>query len=227
MILFKLGQLILRTYFKILYNIRAEGLDEVPRDTNFIYIANHRTNNDPPFIGCHIPGKLAFMAKEELFRNKLFATLIKILGAFPVSRGKGDSQVIDISIDRLNNGKNLIIFPEGTRSKNGKIGRGHTGAALIAAKSGKQIIPVGIVYGEDLGFRTKVTLKFGKPIDPAEYCEICDEPNPRQLVKLKNRYMEDLKSLVYGEEGEEGFLKLLEEREAKAAQTEEEEKTDE
>lgn len=227
MLLFKFGQLILRSYFKILYKLHVEGLDEVPRDTNFIYIANHRTNNDPPFVGCHIPGKLAFMAKEELFKNKLFAALIKKLGAFPVTRGNGDNKVIDISVERLGIGKNLIIFPEGTRSKNGKIGKGHVGAALIAAKTGKPIIPIGIVYGEDLKFRTPVTIKFGKPIDPAEYCEICDEPNPRQLVKLKNRYMADLKELVYGEEGEEGFMKRLAEREAKEKQADEEEKSDE
>jgi 1-acyl-sn-glycerol-3-phosphate acyltransferase/cytidylate kinase len=89
-----------------------------------------------------------------------------------------------------------MIFPEGGRSKNGKVQKGHTGAALIAARSGKPIVPVGVVYGDKLGFRTKVTLKFGKPIDPAEYAEICDSPNPRQLVKLKNRYMEEIKKLV-------------------------------
>ncbi len=221
MILFKFAQFILRSYFKILYKLNAEGLKDIPRGTNFIYVCNHRTNTDPPFLGCHIPGKLAFMAKEELFRNKFFAAFIKMFGAFPVSRGKGDTQVIDISIDRLNKGKNLIIFPEGTRSRNGKVGKGHVGAALIAARSGVKLIPVGIVYGDELKFRTPVTIKFGTPIDPAEYCEICDEPNPRQLVKLKNRYMEEIKSLVYGEEGEEGFLKRLEESSADTAPEEE------
>ena len=226
MLLLKFEKLILRIFYKILYKLRIEGLKEVPRDTNFIYIANHRTNNDPPFIGCNIPGKPVFMAKEELFKNKIFAALIRHCGAFPVSRGKGDTQVIDISIEHLNKGKNLIIFPEGTRSKNGKIGKGHVGAALIAARSGKKILPVGIVYGDELKFRTPVTLKFGKPIDPADFCEICDDPNPRQLVKLKNYYMEELKKLVYGEEGEEGFMKRLEEKTANAAKYDEEEKTD-
>ena len=92
-----------------------------------------------------------------------------------------------------------MIFPEGTRSKDGKVAKkGHTGAALIAARSGKPIIPVGICYGEKLKFRTPLTVKFGAPIDPAEYCEICDAPNPRQLVKLKNRYMADIRFLVEG-----------------------------
>ena len=92
-----------------------------------------------------------------------------------------------------------MIVPEGTRSKDGKVGRGHTGAALIAARSGKPVVPVGIVFGDKLKFRTRVTVKFGEPIMPADYVEVCDEPNPRQLVKLKNRYMADIKRLVEGE----------------------------
>ena len=137
------------------------------------------------------------MAKEELFKNKFFAWLISSLGAFPVSRGKGDMKVIDTSIERLEN-ESLMIFPEGGRSKDGKVQKGHTGAALISARSGKRIVPVGVVYGDKLRFRTKVTIKYGKPIDPAEYVESREEPNPRQLVKLKNRYMADIKELVEG-----------------------------
>ena len=61
------------------------------------------------------------------------------------------------------------------------------------------MIPVGIVFGEKLKFRSKVTVKYGEPIMPQDYVEISDTPNPRQLVKLKNRYMADIKRLVEGE----------------------------
>lgn len=192
---------LVRLYFRIMYKLRYEGRDNIPKDTTVIYACNHRSYADPPLLGTGARGKFAFMAKEELFEKKLFAWLIRSLGAFPVARGKGDTGVIDTAVDRLNNGRSLMIFPEGTRSKDGKVGKkGHTGAALIAARSGKPIIPVGICYGEKLKFRTPLTVKYGKPIDPAEYCEICDAPNPRQLVKLKNRYMADIKFLVEGEQ---------------------------
>ena len=102
-----------------------------------------------------------------------------------------------------------MIFPEGTRSKDGKVHKGHTGAALIAARSGKPIIPVGVVYGDKLKFRTKLTVRYGEPIMPQDYAEISDNPNPRQLERfftgntgyerLKNRYMADIKLLVEGE----------------------------
>lgn len=186
-------------YMHIAYNLHYVGQKNIPGDTTVIYASNHRSYVDPPLLGAGAKGKYAFMAKEELFRNKLFAWLIRSLGAFPVSRGKGDTSTIDTAVERLNGGRSLMIFPEGTRSKDGKVGKGHTGAALIAARSGKPIIPVGIVYGEKLRFRTKLIVEFGEPIMPEDYTEICDTPNPRQLVKLKNRYMEDIRRLVEGE----------------------------
>lgn len=196
--MYYIAKFFVRLFFRIIFNLHYEGRDNIPRGEAVIYASNHRSNADPPLLGGGAVGKYAFMAKEELFRNKLFAWLIRTLGAFPVSRGKGDMSVIETAIDRLHNGRSLMIFPEGTRSKDGKVGRGHSGAALIAAKADRRIVPVGIVYGDKLKLRTKVTVKFGKPIDPKDYVEPDDEPNPRQLVKLKNRYMADIKELVEG-----------------------------
>ena len=188
--------LLVRLAMHIAFNLHYEGKENIPKGENFIFASNHRTNADPPLVGAGILGKHSFMAKEELFKNKLFAWLIRSLGAFPVARGKGDTGVIDTSIKCLEEGRNLMIFPEGTRSKTGKVGRGHSGAALISARSGKRIIPVGVVFGEKLKFRTRITVKYGKPIDPAEYIDDPTDPNPRQLVKLKNRYMDEIKALV-------------------------------
>ncbi|MDE6780300.1 MAG: 1-acyl-sn-glycerol-3-phosphate acyltransferase [Ruminococcus sp.] len=188
----------LRLCFAIAFDIHYIGRENIPKDTPVIYASNHRTNADPPLVGCAVPRRHAFMAKEELFKSRFFGGLITWLGAFPVSRGKGDMGVIDKAVESLQEGRSLFIFPEGTRSKDGKVHKGHSGAALIAARSGKPIVPVGIVFGEKLKFRTKVTVKYGEPINPADYCEICDNPNTRQLVKLKNRYMADIKALAEG-----------------------------
>ncbi len=185
--------------FRVYFSLGFEGRDNIPRGEAVIYASNHRSNADPPLVGVGARGKYAFMAKEELFRNKLFAWLIRSLGAFPVARGKGDTAVIDTAVERLNSGRSLMIFPEGTRSKTGKVGRGHSGAALIAARADKRIVPVGVVFGDKLKFRTKITVKYGEPIDPKEYVDDLAEPNPRQLVKLKNRYMAEIKKLVEGE----------------------------
>lgn len=197
--MYQIAKFLVWLAFKIAFSVKFEGRENIPKDTTVIFTSNHRTNADPPLIGCAIKGRHSFMAKEELFENKLFAWLIRGLGAFPVSRGKGDTAVLDTAVERLENGTNLMIFPEGTRSKDGKVHRGHSGAAVIAARSGKPVVPVGIVFGEKLKFRTKITVKYGAPITPSDYVEISDTPNPRQLVKLKNRYMADIKLLVEGE----------------------------
>ncbi len=200
--MFYIVKFLVRLAFTIAYRLRYEGAENIPKGTSVIFASNHRTNADPPIIGSGTKGRHSFMAKEELFKNPLFGWLIGSLGAFPVSRGKGDMGVIDTAIERLNSGTNLMIFPEGTRSKDGKVHRGHTGAALISAKSGKPIVPVGICFGEKLKFRTPITVKYGKPVYPEEYVDNPEEPNPRQLVKLKNRYMEEIRLLVEGESEE-------------------------
>lgn len=197
--MYYLIKVIVYAAFKIIFNVHFEGRKNIPNGEAVIYASNHRTNADPPLVACRGKGKFAFMAKEELFRNKFFAWLIKSLGAFPVSRGKGDMAVLDTAIDALNNGRSLIIFPEGTRSKDGKVHKGHSGAAVISAKSQKKIIPVGIVFGDKLKFRAKVTVKYGEPINPNEFIDQPSDPNPRQLVKLKNCYMNEIKRLVEGE----------------------------
>ena len=192
-------KLIVNIAFTISFRFKVEGMENIPKNETFIYVSNHRTNADPPLVLCRCRGLFAIMAKEELFRNKLFAKLIRSLGAYPVSRGKGDTTVIDTALEKLEKGSNFLIFPEGTRSKDGKVHRGHSGAAVISARSGKRIIPVGVVFGDKLKFRTKVTVKYGKPIAPSEYIDDFTNPNPRQLVKLKNRYMDEIKLLVEGE----------------------------
>lgn len=196
--MFYIAKFLVWIAMKIAFSVKLAGKENIPKNTTVIFASNHRTNADPPLISCGLKGKHSFMAKEELFKNKFFGWLIKNLGAFPVSRGKGDTAVLDKAVENLENGRNLMIFPEGTRSKDGKVHRGHSGAAVIAARSGKPIVPVGIVFGEKLKFRTKITINYGEPIYPEDYVEVCDTPNPRQLVKLKNRYMADIKALVEG-----------------------------
>lgn len=184
-----------------LYNVRVEGRENLPDKSGFIIASNHRSYADPPLIavtaGC---AKYSFVAKAELFRFPFFGWLIKKLGAFPVVRGKGDMKVISDSVERINQGRNLVIFPEGTRSKDGKVGRGKTGVALIAASSGATVIPAGIVYDGKLRFRSKVTVKFGKPIKP-EDIQLSEEPNPRELKAVRVKIMGEIKELVEGSNG--------------------------
>lgn len=179
------------------YNIKWEGKENVPKDGGNIFASNHRSYQDPVFtaLGARVP--ISYMAKEELFHKNVFFTgLIKLFGAFPVVRGKGDMQVIDTSIEKLEKGRNLEIFPEGTRSKDGKVGKGKTGVALIAAVAQTKVIPVGINFeGEKLRFRSKVVVRYGKPIIPSEIG--VTGTTAKDLKKIKNEIMDSITELVH------------------------------
>ncbi|MBP1550408.1 MAG: 1-acyl-sn-glycerol-3-phosphate acyltransferase [Oscillospiraceae bacterium] len=183
--------------YKLAYNFKIEGIENIPQDRPLVMASNHRSYADPVILTMPMKRPVTYMAKEELFKNKLFGWFIKKLGAFPVKRGAGDMQVIDDSIAILNSGRNLVIFPEGTRSKDGKVGKGKTGVALIAAKSGADVLPCGIIFeGEKLKFRSKLTLRFGKVI-PAEEIAV-EDASPKSLKGVKKRIMEAITELVEG-----------------------------
>lgn len=182
--------------YHIYYNISYEGLENVPKDGGNIFASNHRSYQDPVFIALHTRVPLSYMAKIELFhKNWAFSLLIKAFGAFPVVRGKGDSQVIDVSIEKLEKGRNLTIFPEGTRSKDGKVGKGKTGVALVAAVAQTNIIPVGINFENKLKFRSKVVVRYGKVITPAQLGVV--SADSKSLKILKGKIMSDITDLVY------------------------------
>lgn len=183
--------------YKLFYNFHIEGIENIPQDRPLVMASNHRSYADPVILTMPMKRPVTYMAKEELFKNKLFGWFITKLGAFPVKRGAGDMQVIDDSIAILNSGRNLVIFPEGTRSKDGKVGKGKTGVALIAAKSGADVLPCGIIFeGEKLKFRSKLTLRFGKVI-PAEEIAV-EDASPKALKGVKKRIMAAITELVEG-----------------------------
>ena len=187
---------VVKCLFKLYYNLSFEGLENIPKDGSNIFASNHRSYTDPVLIAMPTRVPCSFMAKEELFKqNVFFKWLITAFGAFPVTRGKGDTAAIDLSMEKLNMGRNLVIFPEGTRSKDGKVGKGKTGVALIAALAQVPVIPVGINFEGKLKFRKKIVVRFGKPIS-AEELNV-KSANPRELKVLKTKIMEEITKLVY------------------------------
>lgn len=187
---------VVKGLFKLYYNLSFEGLENIPKDGSNIFASNHRSYTDPVLIAMPTRVPCSFMAKEELFKqNVFFKWLITAFGAFPVTRGKGDTAAIDLSMEKLNMGRNLVIFPEGTRSKDGKVGKGKTGVALIAALAQVPVIPVGINFEGNLKFRKKIVVRFGKPIS-AEELNV-KSANPRELKVLKTKIMEEITKLVY------------------------------
>ena len=199
MLLYTIVKKITLLVYKLYYNLSYEGVENIYNSKPHIYASNHRSYADPVLITLPVNHKFAYMAKEELFKQNIFFTaLIKLMGAFPVVRGSGDMSVINTSIEKLQSGKNLVIFPEGTRSKDGKVGKGKTGVALIVAKSKFDVIPVGIVFeGEKLHFKSKVTVKYGKPINASEFA-LPENSTSRDVKPIKHRIMSAITELVEG-----------------------------
>lgn len=179
------------------YNVKVEGRENLPDKAGFIIASNHRSFADPPLLAVtSMCAKFSFVAKEELFRNPFFGWLIRKLGAFPVTRGKGDMSVITNSVERLKEGRNLVIFPEGTRSKDGKLGKGKSGVALIAARSGADVVPAAIIFDGKLRFRKKITVRYGKPIPSNEIAINEKNFDTRDLKPIKQKIMGDIQKLL-------------------------------
>ena len=161
MLFYKVARAVTLLVSKMLYKVRFEGLENVPNDRGFILCSNHISTFDPILIAVKLKPQCFFMAKEELFENKLLGPTIRGLGAFPVSRGKGDTAAIEKAVDYVKNGKVVAIFPEGHRSPDGKLQKLKSGAVVIAAETGMGLQPCVIKKGERHGLRTPVVIRYG------------------------------------------------------------------
>lgn len=181
--------------FRLWYKIEFVGKENIPQKGGYIFASTHRSYADPVLLGLGGRVPLSFMAKEELFQgNKFFKWLITSLGAFPVKRGKGDTEAIEMAFEVLNRGKNLIIFPEGTRSKDGKVGKIKTGVALISAAGQVPVVPTAIIFDGKLKFRKKIILAYAPVIDPMEIG--VKGTSTRDVKILKTKISEEINRLV-------------------------------
>ena len=164
---------VLRFLISLLANIflrrQVLGKKNMPRHTACIIVANHVNLLDSPILGVSLGRRVYFMAKEDLFHSQIIGWLAKQFGAFSVAKGRLNRRAGRTALGLLANGQALIIYPEGKRSDDGKLGQGYSGAVLLAVKSGAPIVPVGIsgtkqLVGKKWFFkRPIITLNIGQP----------------------------------------------------------------
>ncbi|HWI52735.1 MAG TPA: lysophospholipid acyltransferase family protein [Symbiobacteriaceae bacterium] len=167
MYLYGFARGLVKIAFGVIYRIEVQGLENVPETGGAIVCGNHFNGRDPLIVGITMKRPISFMAKQELFQNKLFAWVIRGMGVFPVKRGQPDRAALKRSIDVLQSGTCFGIFPEGTRNKTGKLGKAEPGTAYLALKSGAPVIPVGISSSYKLFGR--IIVKYGKPVNLEQY----------------------------------------------------------
>ena len=167
------SQLIIFPIYKLIFRGKLIGRENIPQKGSFIMVSNHGSLLDPPLLGHALGRNISFMAKSELFTIPLLGFIIKSCGAYPVKRGLVDKRTIEIACEKLSNNNSIGIFIDGTRQKDGRVNKPKQGAALLAFKNQKLLLPVAIINSHRLvRFRffitcfTKIVIKVGKPINP-------------------------------------------------------------
>ena len=153
------------------FRIRVIGRENLPREGGFVLAPNHISAIDPVFVViARFWGKrLLIMAKEEILQvNPVFTWMFRHVGVVGIERGRGDVNVVDELIGDVKKGQGLLIFPEGTRSKTGQVGKVKSGAFVIASAAGVPMVPCRIIYEPGrMKVFCRVRVCFGTPI-PAE-----------------------------------------------------------
>ncbi len=196
--LYTVATVVLKPVITALYRVKFRNKDNIPETGGYLIVSNHLSYLDPILLGIgQKKRKLRFMAKSELFRNKLFGKLITSLGAFPVVRGDGSSQeAITTGENILKNGGVMTIFFEGKRSKTGEFLRPRSGAVMMAYATDTPIVPACISPQKKLMkpfAKTRVT--FGDPVTPKELGLITGSPAElRQASKLIMSRLEEMRA---------------------------------
>lgn len=161
-----------RILFALSSQTKVINREAVPLKGPLLIVSNHVSYLDPVLLGAFIPRRTACLAKEELFKILGLGWLLRTWGVMPVKRGFADRTAIRRAEEVLNRGGALLMFPEGTRSRNARLQPGQTGAAFVALRCGAPVLPVGIsgtqhVRGvRDVLRRPRITATFGRPIQP-------------------------------------------------------------
>jgi len=161
--------------YKFVFQGSLIGRENIPQKDSFIMVANHGSLLDPPLLGHALRRNISFMAKAELFKIPVLGFIINACGAYPVRRGIADKNTIKTACEKLSNNNSIGIFIDGTRQKNGRVNRPKQGAALLAFKNQKLLLPVAIVNSHRLirfkfciPFFSKIVIKVGQPLEPPQ-----------------------------------------------------------
>lgn len=178
-IVYWLARALLQPFFLVYFRMKRIGMEHIPKDGALIIASNHRSFMDPWVIGMMLRRPIYYVAKTELFHNRVVAWLLSSLGAFPVDRGGGDRGAMEAARRILERGDVVVIFPEGTRTRPGALGIPKRGVGRLALETGAPVVPVALIGTESVrnGWRIrphKVSIRAGRPL---RFPHV-DEPSP-------------------------------------------------
>jgi 1-acyl-sn-glycerol-3-phosphate acyltransferase len=209
-------KLLLTPVLRFFYRIRVEGLEHVPVDGPAILASNHVSFSDSIFLPLVLPRRLTFVAKAEYFEDPKTAWFFRAMGQIPIKRGGGPASLraLESAAEVLQAGQLFGIYPEGTRSPDGRLYRGRTGVARLALDNRVPVLAVAMIgtrEAQPIGqvwpnlFRP-VTIRISAPMR----FDDCDANDPLALRQVTDRIMFELRRLS-GQEYVERYCKRGEE----------------
>jgi len=196
----------LRITFYPSFRIKSEGKENVPRKGPVIMLSNHQSFFDPMFNQLPIRRHIHFVARSTLYSAKFFGTLLASVKTIPIRRGEADIAAMKKIISVLKEGKMTCLYPEGTRSSDGKITEIKGGVSLLSRRSKAVIVPAVIDGAFECWPRDskwpkfgKVYVKYGEPFTPEQIKELGDEGFTNALNEKLQKMQNELR-VKYGKE---------------------------
>ena len=187
---------------KLYWRVSFEGLDNVPAEGPFVLAPVHRSFIDFGLVSGVTRRRMGYMGKESLWDSKLLGSFISMLGAYPVNRGAPDREALRRTLDLLERGEPLVLFPEGTRRRGPVVEHLHEGAPFVAARAGVPLVPVGIggseralPKGRKVPRPVKIHIIVGPPLHPPAMAEGARHPSRRAVKELTVRLQDTLQDL--------------------------------
>src|SRR5262245_62875400 len=183
-----------RVVFAVYFRWRVYHPERVPLEGPVILAANHASFIDPPLVGSGLKRDINYLARESLFRFPGIGALLRSWNSVPVDREGGGAKGLKIILDRLLSGGGIILFPEGTRTKDGKLQPARSGIGLTVIKSDAPVVPVRVfgtleAYGRDLKIPRphKIMAKYGRPM---QFAALRAEAKTCSKARLKEIYQQ-------------------------------------
>jgi 1-acyl-sn-glycerol-3-phosphate acyltransferase len=187
-VVYWLSRAALQPFFHLYFRMQRVGREHIPATGPVIVAANHRSFLDPFVIGCMTRRPIYYVAKKELFANRVATWLLSSLGAFPIDRGAADVGAMETACAILERGDCVLIFPEGTRTRPGPLAAPKRGIGRLALQTGAPVVPIAVVGTERVrrGWRIrphKVRIRAGRPLR----FPLVEDPSPQLAGAVNER----------------------------------------